>query len=156
MLCNCLQMHQKKVGALTQSHCKGNLVYSRKQATCKLSGTEGGLLGPKRVPRPLSKQHSPGSHGQYHSGCLHKHRGRDEIGPSVCPSVENCNLVDHQTGYPQSPTHPRLAERGSRQANQARPDNSNRMVSPSISLPGNMQQVASTPNRPLQKCSTTS
>ena len=61
--------------SLKQSHCKGNLVPSRKQATYKLSGTEGSLPGHKGVPRPLSKQHSTGSHGQYHSGCLHKEGG---------------------------------------------------------------------------------
>ena len=44
MLCNCLQMHQKKAGALQQSHRKGNLVPSRKQATHKLPGTKGSLL----------------------------------------------------------------------------------------------------------------
>ena len=135
--------------SLKQSHCMGNLIPSRKQATYELSGTEGGLPGPKRVPRPLSKQHSFGSHGQYYSGCLHKQRRGDEIGPSVCPSVENSNLVYQQIGYSQSPTHPRSAERGSRQAIQARTDNSNRMVSPSRSLPGNLQQVATTPNRPF-------
>ena len=75
--------------------------------------------------------------------------GGDEIGPSVCPSVENSNLVYQQTGYPQSLTHPRSAERGSRQAIEARPDNSNRVVSPSRNLQGHMQQVAPTPNRPF-------
>ena len=53
-------------------------------------------------------------------------KGGDEIGPSVCPSVENSDLVNQQTGYSQSPTHPRSAKRGSRQAIQARPDNSNK------------------------------
>ena len=49
ILCNCLQMHQKKAGALKQSHRKGNLVPSRKPATHKLPGTKGSLLDPKRV-----------------------------------------------------------------------------------------------------------
>ena len=44
----------------------------------------------------------------------------DEIRPSVCPSVENPDLVYQQTGYSQSPTHPRSAEHGSRQAIQTR------------------------------------
>ena len=47
---------KRRVGySLKQTHCKGNLVPSRKQATHKLSG-------PKRVPRPLFEQHSSGSH----------------------------------------------------------------------------------------------
>ena len=110
--------------SLKRSHCKGNLVTSRKQATRKLPGTKSGLSGPKRVPRPLPEQHSSYSHRQHHSGCIHKQRRRDEIGPSVCPSVENHDLVYQQTGYFQSLTHSRLAECGSRQAIQARPDNS--------------------------------
>ena len=67
---------KKRLGrSLKRSHCEGNVVPSRKQATHKLPGTEGILLGPKRVPRPLQKQHSPDGHGQYHSGCLYKQRG---------------------------------------------------------------------------------
>ena len=41
-----------------------------------------------------------------------------------------------------SPTHSRPAESGSRQAIQARPDHSNRVVSPSRGLPLNLQQEA--------------
>ena len=61
--------------SLKQSHCKRNLVPSRKQATHKLSGTKGGLLGPERVPRPLREQHTSDSHRQHHSGCLYKQGG---------------------------------------------------------------------------------
>ena len=75
--------------------------------------------------------------------------GGDEDGPSLCPSMENPDLVYQQTGFSQSPTHSRPAEFGSRQAIQARPDNSNRVVPPSRGLPGNMQQVAPTSDRPL-------
>ena len=67
----------------------------------------------------------------------------------MCPSVENPDLVYQQTGYSQSPTHSRPAECGSRQTIQAKPDNSNIVVSPSRSLPGNVQQVAPASNRPL-------
>ena len=67
----------------------------------------------------------------------------------LCPSMENPDLVYQQAGYSQSPTHSRPTECGSRQAIQARPDNSNRVVSLSRGLPGNMPQVAPTSNRPL-------
>ena len=63
--------------------------------------------------------------------------------------MENPDLVYQQAGYSQSLTHSRPAECGSRQAIPARPDNSQRVVSPSRGLPGNMQQVAPTSNRPL-------
>ena len=79
---------------------------------------------------------------------INKERG-DIVGPSVCLSVENPNLVYQQTGYSQSPTHSKPAECGSRHAIQARPDNSNRMVCPPRRLPGNMQQVAPALDRPF-------
>ena len=93
-LCRCIK---RKVGAhLNEQHCKGNLVPSRKQATHKLRGS---LSGPKRVPRPLLEQHSSHNHRLHHSGCLHKQRRRDEVGPCVCPSVENPDLVCQKAGY---------------------------------------------------------
>ena len=50
---------KRKVGcSLRGIHCKGHLVPSRKQVTYKLSGSKGGLSGPKGVPRPLSKHDS--------------------------------------------------------------------------------------------------
>ena len=67
----------------------------------------------------------------------------------MCPSLENPDPVYQQTGYSQSPTHPRSAESGSRQGIQTMPDNSNIVFSFSRSLPGNMQEVAPTPNRPF-------
>ena len=36
--------------------------------------------------------------------------GGDEVGPCVCPSMENPDLVLQETGDPQSPTHSRPAE----------------------------------------------
>ena len=76
-------------------------------------------------------------------------RRGDEVGPSGCPSVENPDLVFQKTGYSKSPTHSRPAECGSRQAILARPDHSNRVVSPPRGLPNNMQMVAPTPDRPI-------
>ena len=37
---------------------------------------------------------------QHHSGCLHKQGEGDEVGPSVCPSMENPDLVLQETGDP--------------------------------------------------------
>ena len=109
----------------------------------------GSVFGRKRVPRPLPEQHSSYSLRQHHSSCLCKQRRGDEVGPSVCPTVENPYQMYQQTGYSQSPTHSRPAECGNRHAIQARPDYSNRVVAPSRGRPGNMQQVAPTSNRPL-------
>ena len=128
------------------AHCKGWLVPSRKQTTHKLSGAKGGLSGPKSSPRPLFKQHSPHSYRQHNSGCLHKQGGGDEIGPLMCPHVENTDLVFQKTGYSQSSTHSRPAECDSRQTTQAGPNHPNRMVPPSRSLPSNMFPVAPAPS----------
>ena len=65
----------------------------------------------------------------------------------MCPSVEIPGLVYQQAGYTQSLTHSRPTECGNRQAIQARPDNSE--WSPSRGLPGSMQQVTPTSNRPF-------
>ena len=60
---------KKRVGrSLKRTHCKGNLVSSRKQVAHKSLGTKSGLSGPKRVPRPLFKQHNLGSHRQHNRG----------------------------------------------------------------------------------------
>ena len=74
------------------------------QVAHKLSGTKGSLLGPKIVPRPLFKQDGAHSIGQHHSCCQHKQR-RHEVRPTVCPSVENPDLVLRETGDSQGPTH---------------------------------------------------
>ena len=52
---------------------------------------------------------------------INKERG-DEVEPSVCPSVENPDLVYQETGNPQSSTHSRPTECDSRQTIQTRPD----------------------------------
>ena len=147
MLCRYLQMHQKKVGcSLKRAHYKGNLVSSRKQVAYKPFGTKGGLSGPKRVPRPLFKQYSPGGHRQHNSGCLYQQGRGDEVGPSVCPSVENLDLVYQETGNIQSSTHPRPAECDSRQAIQIRSNHSNRMVPSPRGLPSHLLPVAPAPS----------
>ena len=81
------RIKRRVVRSLKRAHCKGNLVTSRKQVSYKPFGIKGGLSGPKRVPRPLFKQHSPGSHRQHNSGCLYQQGRGDEVGLTVCPSV---------------------------------------------------------------------
>ena len=77
---------KRRVGcSLKRAHCKGNLVSSRKQVAHKSPGTKSGLSGLKRVPRPLFKQHSPGSHRHHNSGCLYQQRRGDEVCQFVSP-----------------------------------------------------------------------
>ena len=128
--------------SLRRAHCKGNLVPSRKQAAHQLPGTKGSFSGSTGVPKPLPEQHSPNSHRQYYSGFLHKQGRGDEVGPLVCPSVEDTDVVHQETGYPQGPAHSRVPECGGRQTIQTGPNYSNRVVSPPRGIPGNVRQVA--------------
>ena len=79
------------------------MVPSGKQIAHKLPETKGGLIGPKRGSRPLLKQDSSCSN-QQHSGRLHKQGRRHEVRLTVCPSVEDPDLVLQETGYSQSLT----------------------------------------------------
>ena len=142
--------YQKKGGrSFKRAYCKRNLVPSRKQAAYKLFGTKSSLLSTERVPRPLPRQdHSSCSNRQHHSGVIHKQGWRHEVGSTLCPTMENLDLVFQETSDSKSQTHSRLTKRGSRQAIQARPDHPNRMVSASRGLPNNIQQMAPARNRP--------
>ena len=96
----------------------------------------------------MLRQGSTCSNRQHHSGAIHKQCRRHEAGPTLCPTMENIDLVYQKSSNSQSLTHSRPAERGSRQAIQARPDHPNRVVSLSRGLPDNLQQVAPAKNRP--------
>ena len=61
--------------------------------------------------------------------------------------MENLYLVYRETSYSQSPTHSRPAERGTKQAIQARPDHSDKVVSPPRGFSNDLQQVVPASNR---------
>ena len=67
----------------------------------------------------------------------------------MCPHVKDPDLLFKKAGYPQSLTHPWLAKCNSRETIQARPNHSNRMVSPSRGLQSNMLPVAPAPSGPV-------
>ena len=52
---------------------------------------------------------------------------RHEVGPTVCPTVDNSALVLQETVDSEALIHSRPAECGSRQTIQARPDHPNRV-----------------------------
>ena len=62
------------------------------------------------------------------------------MGPTLCPTVENPDLVLQEAGISQGLTHFKPAESGSRQANQTGPDYPNRAVSPPKGILFDMQQ----------------
>ena len=141
---------KRRVGrSLKRVHCKRVLVGAGKQAAHKLSGTQSSVSSPQRVPRPLCRQNSSSSNRQYYSGSLHKQGRRHEVGPTVCPTVENLDLVFPATSDSKSPTHPRPFKCDSRQTIQAGSDHPNRVVPPSGSFSTNMQPMAPPSNRPF-------
>ena len=75
--------------------------------------------------------------------------GGDEIGLPVCPTVENPFLVHQEAGHSQGTSHPRPAERDSRQAIQTGPDHSNRVVTSSRSVQSYMLPVAPATSGPV-------
>ena len=94
-------------------------------------------------------KNSSSSNRQYYSSILHKQGGRNEVGPTVCPTVENLDLVFPATSNSQSSTHPRPLKCDSRQTVQAGSDHPDRVVPPSGSLPPDMHPVAPASNRPV-------
>ena len=68
---------------------------------------------------------------------------------TLCPTMEDLNLVYQTSSNSKNPTHSGLAERGSRQAIPSRPDHSNKMVPPSRAFPSYMQQMAPASDRPF-------
>ena len=142
---------KRRVGrSLRRAHCQRNLVIAGKQTAYKLFGTESSVFSLKRVPKPLCRKDSSCGNRQHYSSFVHKQRRRHEVGHTLCPTMENLDLVCQTSSNAKSPTHSGPAERGSRQAIQARPDHSNRMVPPSRGFPNYMQKVALTSDRPIR------
>ena len=87
----------RRVGrSLRWALCKSNLVPSGKQVVYKLSRTLRSFFLTLRVLRPLLKQDSTCSNWQHHSSVIHKGR-RNEVGPTLCPTMENLDLVYQET-----------------------------------------------------------
>ena len=134
---------KRRVGrSFKRVHCKRVLVSAGKQTAHKLPGT-------KRVPKPMHKQNCPSGHRQYYSSGLHKHGRGNEVGPAVCSTVENLDLVFPVTSDSKSPTYPWPIKCDSRQAIQAKSDHPNRMVPPSGHFSRLVQKMAPALDRPI-------
>ena len=141
---------KRRVGrSLKRVHCKRVLVGAGKQAAHKLSGTQSSFSSLKRVPKSLCRQNSSSSNRQYYSGSLHKQGRRHEVGPTMCPTVENLDLVFPATSDSKSSTHPRPFKCDSRQTIQAGSDHPDRVVPPSGSFSTDMQPMAPASNRSI-------
>ena len=141
---------KRRVGrSLGRPYCKGNLVPPRKQVAHKPLRAKSSFSSSKGVSNPGLQQDCVGSYRQHNSGCLYQQRRGDEVGFTVCPTVENPVLVHQTAGNPQGTSHPRPAERDSRQAIQTWPDHSNRVVTSSSSIPSCMRKVAPAKSGPV-------
>ena len=141
---------KRRVGrSLGRPYCKRNLVPSREQVTHKPFRAKGCISSSKRVSNPGLQQDSVDSYRQHNSGCLYQQRGGDEVGLSVCPTLENPVQVHQTTGNSQGTSHPQPAERDIRQAIQTWPDHSNRVVTSSSSVPSCMLKVAPATSGPV-------
>ena len=139
---------KRRVGrSLKRAHCQRVLVSAGKQAAYKLSGTKSSFSSLKRVPRPLHRQDSSSGNQQHYSGSLHKQGRRHEVGPPVCNSVENLDLVLQKTSDSKSPSHSRPSKCDSGQVIQAGSDHTDRVVPPSRDISKAMQLMAPASDR---------
>ena len=142
---------KRRVGcSLKRLYCQRHLVATGKQATYKLPRAQGSFSSLKRVSSPVHREDGSNTNRQYHRGSLHKQRGRHEIRSTLCPSMENLDLVYQQTSYSPGPTHPGSVKCSGRQALQTGADHSNRVVPAPSSLSGYMPKMAQTSNRPFR------
>ena len=135
--------------SLKRMHGKGFLVPTREQITHQFLGVKGSLSCSQRVQGSLHRSDSTGGNRQHHSSLLHKQRRRHEVGPPLCPSLENPDLVFPATSNTESSTHSRPTKCDSRQAVQTGSDHPNGMVSLTRGLSKTMPEVASAPDRSL-------
>ena len=141
---------KRRVGhSLKQVHCQRRLVPTGKQATHKLSGTQSSSSSLKRVSRSMRGQNGSCSNRQYHGSSLYQQGRGYEVRPTLCPTMENLDLVFRKASNSESQTYPRPLKCGGGQTFQTGADHPNRMVPPSRGYSSPVQQVALASNRSL-------
>ena len=98
---------KRRVGcSLKRIHCQRDLVTARKQAAYKLFRTQGSVSCLKRVSKHLCKQDSTCGNRQHYSDVVYKQGRRYEVGHTLCPTMENLDLVYQTSSNSKSPTYP--------------------------------------------------
>ena len=115
----------------------------------KLPRNKSSLPSFKRFPKPMRWKNGSGSNRQYNSSVIHQQGRGHEIGPTLCLTLENLDLVHRESSDSKGPTHYRSLKCSGRQTVQIGSDHSNRMVPPSRGFPSPVQQMAPTSNRSL-------
>ena len=136
--------------SLKRAHCKRRLVPPGKQTTHQLPGIESSFSSPKGFSKSLYGKDGSYSNRQHHCSVLHKQRRRHEVGPPMCPPLENSDLVLNQLSHAESKTHSRQIECSGRQVIQTRSNHSNRMVPSSRNFRSSMQPVAPASSKPFR------
>ena len=88
----------RRVGrSLRRAHCTGTWSLPGSKLHINYLELKAVFLALKECPRPLLKQDSTCSNRQHHSSIIHKQGRRHEVGPSLCPTMENLDLVYQET-----------------------------------------------------------
>ena len=102
--------------SLRRSYRKRFLVSARKQTKHKHVRAQSRVVGPKRVPGPLSGTGCPDSHGQHHCGLLYKQGGQYEVRIPLCSVMEAPVMVQSQEHHTSGAIYSGSPERDCRQA----------------------------------------
>ena len=89
------------------------------------------------------------SNRQHHGSSLYQQGRGYEVRPTLCPTMENLDLVLRKASNSQSQAYPRPLKCGSGQTFQTGSDHRDRILSPSRGFLSPVQQVTPTSNRPL-------
>ena len=99
---------KRRVGrSLKRTYGKGTLVTPRKQTAHKLPRVKGSPSGLKRISSPLYKQSGSHSYRQHHGGSIYQQGRGNEVGPTVCPLMEDTDMVCQKSSNTQSSTYSR-------------------------------------------------
>ena len=139
---------KRRVGrSLRRPHYQRDLVATGKQTAHKLFGAKSSFSSLKRVSKFLCRQDDTCGNRQHYSSVIHKQGRRHEVGHTLCPTLEDLDLVYQASSNSKGPTYSGPVKRGSRQIITSGPDHPNRVVAPSSGVPDPMHQVAPTSDR---------
>ena len=145
---NVYRLLKRRVGrSLRRPHYQRDLVATGKQTAHKLFGAKSSFSSLKRVSKFLCRQDDTCGNRQHYSSVIHKQGRRHEVGHTLCPTLEDLDLVYQASSNSKGPTYSGPVKRGSRQIITSGPDHPNRVVPPSSGVPDPMHQVAPTSDR---------
>ena len=132
---------------LGDSTARGAWSEQEQRLHINFSGAQSCLSGPKGLRASLSGSNCSDCHRQYNGGLLHQQGRGYEIRLSLCPPVENSDLVPFQGNSPEGPAHSGSLECDSRQAVKTQSGDSNRVVAGSTGVQSVVLQVGPSSGR---------